>query len=72
MSRDTKVKYPRAYGKECIGSKRHGTDIMISMYHEDSNGGSVFDDYHLTTDQANSLVNEISDRLDQNKQDDEE
>ena len=53
--------------KDCIGCLRAERDIMVTMLtHDKSGGGTNFDDYFLTTEQARHLIKKLTDALEHN------
>lgn len=58
-----------AYDKGCIGCKRFERDIMVSM-HTDIDGKKDFNDFFLTTEQAEYLRDKLTAALNRNTQED--
>ena len=54
----------RVHSKGVIGCVRHKKDIMISLTKE---GDKNFYDFFLTQEQAESLLKELTQRINQNK-----
>lgn len=54
-----------AYGKTCIGCEKFKRDIMVSFMVEGKE--TDFFDFFLTDEQARRLLQQLKERLDQNK-----
>ncbi len=52
------------HGNECIGCKKHKKDIMIAYSH---NGSDDITDLFFTTEQAESLLKRLGERLAENE-----
>ena len=63
----------RVKGQDCIGCQRHLKEIMLSvMFEDDSEDPANVHDFFLTQKQAESMLNELSTVISQNRDSEQE
>lgn len=60
-----KAEQVSVYGKDCIGCKRHESDVMMGVCHEET-GKTEFMDIFLSNEQARNLAQDILSRVEEN------
>ena len=61
---EKEIKYVTVHGNECNGCEKHKKDIMIAYNH---NGSDDIIDLFFTTEQAQSLLKRLGERLAENE-----
>lgn len=65
MEREFKTERFLVYGKNCIGAKKSGTDIMISFINEEKDFSYM--DVLLTNDVAKNLIIQLQKQIEENE-----